>query len=176
MVSGRKLLGKILGVNGHLVVNRTVDDLKDYDALADRIKKIPGVVSAVPIVEGQVMASTAQVASGALVRGIREQDVKLLPSLSGNLRAGTFDDFDNGEGVAIGSRLAAKHGLAVGDKITLISPRGTPTPFGVAPKISAFPIAAVFQIGMSEYDIRLRVYAACPGSRLLQYRARRYGR
>ena len=147
-----ELLGKILGVNGHLIVNRTVDDLRDYDALADRIKMIPGIVSAVPIVEGQVMASTAQVASGALVRGIRERDIKLLPSLNGNLRAGTFDGFDKGEGVAIGSRLAAKHGLAVGDKITLISPRGTPTPFGVAPKIAAFPIAAVFQIGMSEYD------------------------
>lgn len=147
-----ELLGKILGVNGHLVVNQTVDGLRDYDSLSDRIRKIPGIASAVPIVEGQVMVSSAHVASGALVRGFRERDIQLLPSLNGNLNAGTFEGFDKTDGVAIGSRLAAKHGLSIGDNISLISPRGTPTPFGVAPKIANFPVVAIFQIGMSEYD------------------------
>jgi lipoprotein-releasing system permease protein len=83
---------------------------------------------------------------------MREADLQSLPSVRGTLRAGTLDGFDEGEGIAVGSRLAIKLGVAVGDKITLISPRGPETPFGVAPQVRAYPIAAVFQVGMSEID------------------------
>ena len=147
-----ELLGKILGVNGHIIINRTLDNLPDYENVTKRLAAVPGIVKAVPIVEGQVMASTQQSTSGALVRGIREQDLKSLPSLVDNVRVGTLDGFDKGNGVVIGSRMAVKLGLALGDNITLISPNGTVTPFGVAPRISAFPVTGIFQIGMSEYD------------------------
>lgn len=147
-----ELLGKILGINGHIVVNRTLDNLPDYENVTKRLASVPGIAKAVPIVEGQAMASAKRSTSGALVRGIRERDLKTLPGLVGNVRLGTLDGFDKGNGVVIGSRLAIKLGLAIGDKITLISPNGTVTPFGVAPRISAFPVTGIFQIGMSEYD------------------------
>ena len=147
-----ELLGKILGYSGHVVAVGVDGEIHDFDAMATRLRAIDGVVTAIPYVEGQVMVSSPQTAGGALVRGMREADLQSLPSVRGTLRAGTLDGFDEGEGIAVGSRLAIKLGVAVGDKITLISPRGPETPFGVAPQVRAYPIAAVFQVGMSEID------------------------
>ncbi len=147
-----ELLSKILGVNGHAIVQGIGNDISDYDALVDKIKKVKGVTQAVPLIEGQVMATTSRASTGALVRGVREADLQRLPSVSDTVRAGTLKDFDATAGVAIGSRLANKLGIVVGENITLITPRGVETPFGVAPKISTYPVSAIFQIGMSEYD------------------------
>ncbi len=147
-----ELLGKILGVNGHAIVQGIGSDISDYDALAAKIRKVQGVALAIPLIEGQVMATTRRASTGALVRGVREADLRKLPSVANTVRAGSFDDFGTAGGVAIGSRLANKLGLSIGDNITLITPRGVETPFGVAPKISTYPVSAIFQIGMSEYD------------------------
>jgi lipoprotein-releasing system permease protein len=147
-----ELLGKILGLNGHVVAQAQVGPLHDFDNVAGRIKTIAGVKAVYPFVEGQVMGSTRRTASGVIVRGMRGGDVAKLPAIAGKIRAGTLADFDKARGVAVGSRLAIKHGLKVGSKLTLISPRGPVTPFGVAPRIKSYPVVAIFQIGMSEYD------------------------
>jgi lipoprotein-releasing system permease protein len=147
-----ELLGKILGVNGHFAVYSVSRVIEDYEDATDRLKGVAGVKSAIPYIEGQVMASSSQTASGVLVRGLREADIKGLPSINNDNLRGSLEGFAQSGGVAIGTRLALKHRVGLGDEITLISPRGPVTPFGVTPRIQAFPIVAVFEIGMSEYD------------------------
>ena len=147
-----ELLDRILGLNGHLFVRGVTSYVTDFDTKADEIAKLPGVISATPIVEGQVMASSRSNAQGGLVRGIYDKDLKSLKVVSDNIEVGSLDDFDKGDNVAIGVRLAMNLGLTVGDSITLLSPRGAITPFGTAPRVKAYNIAAIFKIGMSEYD------------------------
>lgn len=148
----QELLSKILGMNGHVVAYGQSGVIPDYDAVTKRLKKVDGVTRAIPYVEGQVMASSQRTATGVLVRGMREADLKSLPSINNEKLRGSLDNFDGSESIAIGTRLAFKHRVGVGKEITLISPRGPVTPFGVTPTIRTYKIAAVFEIGMSEYD------------------------
>lgn len=147
-----ELIGKILGVNGHMIVQPIDTPFTDYADVASRISAVRGVRAAIPFVEGQVLASGASAANGALVRGIRAQDLDRLPGVATNIRQGTLKDFDTAGGVAIGTRLATALGLTIGDKITLVAPRGAVTPMGVTPRVKAYPVTAIFEIGMSEYD------------------------
>ncbi len=148
-----ELLSRILGINGHLVLSPVDLPLDDYDAIAGRINGIPGVRYAIPMIDGQVLSSgSAGPGSGALVRGIRGDDLAKISLVSGNIRQGSLVGFDTGEGVAIGRRMAENLGLVLGDTITLVSPDGDVTPFGTTPRVKAYPVAAVFEIGMSEYD------------------------
>jgi lipoprotein-releasing system permease protein len=149
-----ELLGKILGINGHVVVQPIDGPLTDYAAVADRIAKVPGVKAAMPIIEGQALASgPSPASSGVLVRGVRGPDLIGMEQISGTVTdGGALMDFDNSGGVAIGIGLAQNLGLAVGDKLTLVSPRGAVTPMGVSPRVKSYPVVAIFNIGMSEYD------------------------
>lgn len=148
----KELLGKILGLNGHILVQPLESPLTDYEAVAERISKVQGVRVAVPIVEGQALASSPFNAGGVLIRGIRLKDLEGLPSIVNNIKQGTLGGFDEGQGVAIGRRLADQLSLRSGDNITLVAPRGAVTPMGTTPRIKVYKIAAVFEIGMSEYD------------------------
>jgi len=147
-----ELLSRILGLNGHIFVRGVTAYVTDYDTLSSRLMSIPGVVSVKPLVDGQVMASSPGNGTGALVRGMRESDLKSLKAVSDHIQVGTLDGFDNGDGIAIGFRLARLLGVNVGDSVTLLSPRGAITPFGTAPRVKNYPVLAVFEIGMSEYD------------------------
>jgi lipoprotein-releasing system permease protein len=148
----QELLEKILGLNGHLLIQPLERPLTDWAAVADRVSKVPGVRLAAPIVEGQALASSPFNASGVLVRGIRAADLAKLGSIANNIKQGTLDGFDQGQGLAIGSRLAEQLSLRAGDNITLVAPRGAVTPMGTTPRIKTYKVAAVFTIGMSEYD------------------------
>jgi len=149
-----ELFEKILGVNGHVIVQPIDTPLTDFDEVTERIAAVPGVRSALPIIEGQALASGATgSSSGVLVRGVRGPDLLAMEKVAGSVEDSSgLIDFDGSGGVAIGTGLANNLGLAVGDRITLISPRGAVTPFGSAPRIKAYPVVAIFQIGMSEYD------------------------
>lgn len=147
-----ELLDKILGINGHMVIQPVDSDLTDFDAVAKRIEGVDGVTYVIPFVEGQTLASGSGGAVGALVRGMSKDNLDKLKLVSSNILQGSLDQFDQEEGVAIGSRLARSLGVVAGDRITLISPKGAVTPMGVAPRIKAYPVKAVFEIGMSEYD------------------------
>ena len=105
-----------------------------------------------PIVEGQALASSPFNAAGVLVRGIRGDDLARLTSIANNIKQGTLEGFDQGQGVVIGRRLADQLTVRAGDSVTLVSPRGAVTPMGTTPRIKVYKIAAVFEIGMSEYD------------------------
>jgi lipoprotein-releasing system permease protein len=148
----KELLDKILGLNGHLLVQPLESPLTDFQAVAERISRVEGVRLAVPIVEGQALASSPFNAAGVLVRGIRAADLTGLTSIARNVKQGTLEGFDQGQGVAIGRRLADQLTLRAGDSVTLVSPRGAVTPMGTTPRIKVYKIAAVFEIGMSEYD------------------------
>ncbi len=148
----QELLTKILGLNGHLLIQPLESPLTDWDAVADRVAKVPGVLLAAPIVEGQALASSPFNASGVLVRGIRAGDLTKLGSIAKNIKGGTLAGFDQGQGIVIGTRLAEQLSVRTGDKLTLVAPRGAVTPMGTTPRIKAYTIAAEFEIGMSEYD------------------------
>ena len=148
----QELLGRILGLNGHLSIYGTTGVLADFDTLAERVRKIPGVVTVTPIIEGQVMATSPAAARGAIVRGVRTDDIRRRAIVADNIVAGTLDDFGGQDTVLIGSRLAQHLGLGIGDSVTIISPRGNVTAFGTVPRLRAYRIAALFQIGMYEYD------------------------
>ena len=156
-----ELLGKILGVNGHLFLQASETPLTDYDDVVKIVEKVEGVKLAIPMVEGAAGVSTPVSQAGALVRGVREADLKKLPGIGGNVKLGTLDGFDEAGGVAIGMRMAENLGLRVGDNITVLTAKGASTPFGVAPRIKAYPVVAIFQIGMSEFD-GLFVYMPLP--------------
>src|ERR1700754_2487867 len=151
----KELLGKILGLNGHILVQPLESPLTDYDAVAARISKAEGIRIAVPIVEGQALASSPFNAAGVLVRGVRSADLMKLPSISNNIRQGTLEGFDEGQGIVIGKRLADQLSVRAGDLVTLVAPRGAVTVMGTTPRIKAYKVAAVFEIGMSEYDTSL---------------------
>jgi lipoprotein-releasing system permease protein len=148
----KELLTKILGLNGHLLIQPIESPLTDFAAVAERVAGVKGVKLAVPLVEGQALASSPFHAGGVLVRGLREADLKLLPSIAANLRSGTLENFDEGQGVVIGKRLSDQLSVRAGDQLTLVAPRGAVTPMGTTPRIKTYKIAAIFEIGMSEYD------------------------
>jgi lipoprotein-releasing system permease protein len=147
-----ELLDKILGLNGHLLIQPLEKPLTDWEEVSARINGVKGVKLAAPIVEGQALASSPFNSGGVLVRGIRLMDLEKLPSVINNIKQGSLGGFDDGQGVAIGRRLADQLSLRAGDNITLVAPKGAVTPMGTTPRIKVYKIAAVFEIGMSEYD------------------------
>jgi lipoprotein-releasing system permease protein len=148
----KELLEKIVGVNGHIFATPIDRPLDDYEQVAAKLRQVQGIKLAIPLVEGQALASSQVGNGGVLVRGISENDIKSIPFIAGNVRQGTLDGFATTNGVAIGRRLAGSLGLQVGDTITIVTPRGASTPFGTAPRIKAYPVTAIFEIGMSEFD------------------------
>src|SRR5262249_2462812 len=146
-----ELLVRILGINGHLILSPIDSPLDDYAAVAGRISGVEGVKYAIPLIDGQVLASGNKSSGpGALGRGLRGEDLQKVELVRDNIRKGTINDFDNSGGVAIGTRMAENLGLAVGDMITLVAPEGDVTPLGTTPRVKAYPIVAIYEIGMSE--------------------------
>ncbi|WP_368904884.1 lipoprotein-releasing ABC transporter permease subunit [Taklimakanibacter lacteus] len=160
-----ELLDKILGFSGHATFySSDYTPITDFENISARIAKVPGVVHAMPFVEGQAMASSVRNNTGALVRGVHEADLKKLPSINNDKLITavkdvgtpdpkpTLDGFEASGGVAVGVGLASRHGLGLGSTLTIISPSGPETVMGTAPRIRDYPVVAIFKIGMSEYD------------------------
>ena len=136
---------------GHFVVRSGPQGITDFDAIADRIRSLDGIQSVTPMVEGQVMATANGAASGAVVRGVRQADLlgqKLLPN---SVVAGEIEAISDKK-IGVGTRMALRMGVGVGDKITLISPNGNATAFGTVPRMKAYEIGALFEVGMFDYD------------------------
>ncbi|MGZ8410962.1 MAG: lipoprotein-releasing ABC transporter permease subunit, partial [Hyphomicrobium sp.] len=146
----QELLTRILGLNGHITVYAPAGGFRDYDGLAGIISGLPGVIGAYPLVEGQVMVAHQGMARGALVRGVAPQDLLQRPIVAQNIAHGDLSEFN--DGVVIGQRMAEQMELGVGDEITIIAPMGNVTAFGTVPRVANFPVAAIFEVGMFEYD------------------------
>ncbi len=147
-----ELLSKILGLNGHVTVSSHDGKLMDYDALSTKIRLVDGVISVTPMIEGQVMTSHNGLASGAIVRGITAKDFMARDTLKDSLIDGKITDFNGGNAIFIGKGFARKMRLSIGDDLRLISPNGTVTAFGSLPRMKAYKIVGIFQVGMYEYD------------------------
>ncbi len=147
------LLNRILGFNGDLGVYGANGTLTDDTALAQRIEKLPGVVSAIPVVDGQALLSGPHGgAGGGMVRGIATADLKSQKLVSDHIVAGSLDDLTGDDTVAVGTGLARQFGVWLNDRITLISPQGAATAFGTVPRVKAYRIAAIFNVGEFAYD------------------------
>ncbi|KSV69481.1 multidrug ABC transporter substrate-binding protein [Sinorhizobium sp. GW3] len=148
-----ELISRILGINGHMIVQPIDGPLNNYAELATKFSGVKGVTMASPMVEGQVLAQgVGDSSTGALVRGIRADDLSKMKSVSGHIQSGDLVGFASGSGVAIGSRMAEQLGITVGGTITLTSPNGDVTPLGMNPRVKAYTVSAIYEIGMSEYD------------------------
>ena len=146
------LLSRILGFNGDLGVFGEASSIIGYEDLTARIARLQGVVSAAPVVQGQVLLSSGPYSGGGIVRGITAADLRKMTEVSNNIRDGRLDDFKGDDAIAIGLTLAQRTGLGVGSKLTLISPQGEATAFGTVPRIRAYRVVAIFQAGINDYD------------------------
>ena len=144
-----ELLDKILGINGHITIQSYSSDITFYDQIRDDIEPIDNVYSVVPTIYSQVMVSSGEQTAGAIVKAIDYKDISNIPKIDQSL---DFDSYSEIEGLLIGSGMSRNLMLGMGDTLTLISPKGSQTPFGTTPRIKSYPITGVFNIGMSEYD------------------------
>jgi len=149
-----ELLSKIIGLNGHFIAYPIEQQFTDYREVAIELEMVDGVVHAIPYVEGQALASGPMqgMSSGVVVRGITGEDIPKLPLLSQGAVQGGWDGWDQGQGLAIGYRLAERLGVSLGDPVTIINPSGSTTPFGSTPQIRSYPVNVIFDVGMVEFD------------------------
>ena len=161
-----ELLDRVLGLNGHMVA-QGLDArlLTQFDPIAEALRGIDGIKEAAPLIEGQVMATANQQASGALVRGMWTKDLRARAIIRDNIYSGSLANFKGTNSVVIGQRLAAKLGLQPGDSITLVSPQGTATAFGTVPRMKSYRVAATFMAGMYEYDSTF-IYMPLPAAQV----------
>ncbi len=148
-----ELFDKIVGLNGHAVVQGYGGRLPEWREIVQQAKATPGVTAAVPLIEQPLMASHEGRVEGVLVRGMQRQDILNNPAIKGNVVSGSLESLRPGAGnVAIGARLAEALGASVGGSITIISPQGRTTPFGTVPRIVDYTVSAIFEVGVYDYD------------------------
>ncbi len=148
-----ELFDRILGLNGHAVVQGYGGRIEAWQPLAAKLRALPGVTSATPLIESPLMGSFGGRVEGVLVRGLAPADLDASAILQDNVLAGSMKALRPGsDSVAIGARLAEALGARVGDQLSLINPQGESTPFGTVPRIVAYRIAAIFEVGIYDYD------------------------
>jgi len=148
-----ELFDKIVGLNGHAIVQGYEGRLANWQQIADIARKTPGVTSALPLIEQPLMASANGRVEGVLVRGMRVGDLRANPTITANVKSGDLRSITADSGrVAIGSRLAEMLGAYPGSEIALISPEGRSTVVGTVPRIVSYTVGAVFEVGVYDYD------------------------
>ena len=149
-----ELLGRILGVNGHLAVYSEQGRIAEFEALAEQVAVLDHVNAVIPQIQAQVMVTAGDIARGGVVRAMRREDFLSRDVVVEGVKkkGGSLDDFGDPDMVVVGHRLAQQLGLKVGSSITLVSPSGSATVIGTVPRIKSYRIGAVFDVGMFEYD------------------------
>jgi lipoprotein-releasing system permease protein len=148
-----ELFDKVVGLNGHAVIQGFDGRLGNWQQIADQARKTPGVTSALPLVEQPLMASANGRVEGVILRGMRLPDILSNKTLTSNVVAGDFKSITPGSGrIAIGSKLADQLGAGPGSEISLISPEGRSTVVGTVPRIVTYTVGAVFEVGIYDYD------------------------
>ncbi len=147
-----ELINSIIGLEGHITVYSNEQGISDYEKISAEMAGIAGVVSALPKVEGQIMASHNGISSGAMVSGFMASDLAKKPLLLKKIPAMELEAFSRGDGVIIGKRMAEKMRINIGDDIMLISPEGRATVAGLVPRVKSYPVVGTFELGMFAYD------------------------
>ncbi len=155
----QELLERIIGMNGHIDITAIDRPFDDFDATADKVRQVPGVIHAYPEVNRQAMLLYQGQARGVEVHGMRVDDLKKRDFIQKNITAGSLDQLGSFEEdgvktdtIAIGQSLARVLGLRVGDRVSLMSPQGTSSAFGTLPRQKSFLISAIFKAGVHQYD------------------------
>lgn len=146
------IMSRALGLNGHMDVLHVGGPIEDYDAVVTRIKTVDGVQHAMPLIEDNTMMVKRGALNGALVRGIREDDLKALDMVAGNIEQGSLDTFGQKSSIVLGDVAARIYGLGIGDRLTLMAARGPATPFGTVPQQKSFKVRAIFHVGERSTD------------------------
>ena len=155
-----ELFDKIVGLNGHAVVQGIGGRLPDWQEVLKQARATPGITSAVPLIDQPLMTSYNGRVEAVLVRGMRYQDIRSNKAINKKVLLGTMASVTPGSGrVAIGARLAEELGADIGSQISLISPQGQTTPFGTVPRIVSYTVGAIFEIGVYDYD---KAYVVMP--------------
>jgi lipoprotein-releasing system permease protein len=163
-----ELFDKIVGLNGHAVVQGYDGRLDNWRAIAERAQATPGVVSATPLIEQPLLAIHDGRVEAALVRGMTVADIRSNPSLKTNVVAGDLNAVQPGSGrVAVGARLAQNLGVTIGSTISILNPAGRSTPFGTVPRQLPYEIGAIFEIGVYDYDKAFIILPMPDAQRLL---------
>jgi lipoprotein-releasing system permease protein len=148
-----ELFDKIVGLNGHAVIQGYDGKLPDWRRIAAETKKLPGVTSATPLIEQPLMATFGGRVEGVLLRGMTIPDLRRNPVMQGKVIRGSLNALAPGtDRIAIGARLAEQLGADLGSQVSLISPQGQTTPFGTVPRIVSYQVAAIFEVGVYDYD------------------------
>ncbi len=161
-----ELRAKILGINSHIVVQRTLGTIRDYHALEKAVLEIDGVLAATPYIYSQVMISSGKSGTGVILRGIEPDSAASVLKITDHISRGSLADLLPGQseddnssrqppGIIIGKELASQLRLDIDDRIRLLSPSGPLTPMGVIPKIKTCRVVGIFESGMYEYDVTL---------------------
>lgn len=148
-----EIVNKLLGLNGHFSAYPIESRFTDYEKAAAELEQVDGVVAAIPYVEGQALASGPRSSyTGVIARGVTLASVEKLKLLHDGAILGFWDGWDDGDGVAIGRRLAEKLRLNVGDPLTLLSPNGQETAQGRTSRSRSYKVQVIFDLGMTEFD------------------------
>ena len=149
-----ELVNRALGVSGHVSIEAYAGEkIEGYAELAAAMRGLPEITSVLPVLDGQVLVSVPQAGQrGALVRGVLRDDLRAVPAIGGHIIAGSLDEFDGDDAMVVGAGLATSYRLRPGSRVTLLSPEGAATAFGVVPRVRAFKVVAVFDAGLSDYN------------------------
>ena len=148
-----ELFDKIVGLNGHAVIQGYGGRLDNWQQILADTKKTPGITDATALIEQPLMATHNGRYDVILMRGMSIKDIRRNDTLKGKTVAGSMDSLSVGSGrIAMGSRLAQNLGLQVGQMVTITNPQGRTTPFGTVPREISYEVAAIFEIGVYDYD------------------------
>lgn len=147
------LMGRILGLNGDLTIYGAGRTISQYEDVAEEVRSVPDVLSATPIIEGQVLLSAGGYSAGGMVHGVTAQGLRDLKAVSGSLVAGSLDRFgQDDDSIVVGVTMAERAGLYIGSRLTLVSPEGAATAFGTVPRVRSYRVSAIFDAGVNDYN------------------------
>ncbi len=163
-----ELFDKIVGLNGHAVVQGYDNRLSNWEEIAELARKTPGVTSATPLIEQPLLATYNGRVEAAIVRGMTDRDIHTNPSINGKVIAGNLTDVRTDSGkIAVGSRLAENLGLTLGQTLSIVNPAGRSTPFGTVPRQIAYEVGAIFEIGIYDFDDKFVIMPMADAQTLL---------
>jgi lipoprotein-releasing system permease protein len=149
-----ELVTRAVGVNGDISIEAYAGEAIDgYQPLVAQMRAVPGIVSVLPVLDGQVAISTERGGlRGALVRGVTPADLRATKLISDNIVAGSLRDFDGDDAIAVGLGIATSYRLSIGSELTLISSQSSATPFGSIPRTRPYKVVAIFNAGLATFN------------------------
>ena len=152
-----ELKDRILGATAHVHVTSLEGSVPDPFVLARRIGEVEDVVATSPYIFSQVMISSGQATTGAILRGVDISTIGQVTRLPRDIRMGRIEDLGGKAekglpGMILGKELASNLGVSVGDVVEVLAPGGNVTPMGAFPGVAGFRVAGLSESGMYEYD------------------------